>query len=230
MLDSCWTLPVECIPTEWAGSPPPPKGYTCGGEPVPIMISTLSMHARYGRSTNMSHNNPWRPAADSRRGTEPWASVWRSGYDGPWSSTSDRTGARNSLERGPEPTRSSSVDYGSSTSATERLRRLRLRARTRYRRALNVSEISQPDSATLLPGRAAVELDRLDEIEDENEDNGDRPPIPFTTCPKSAPAILLPQSPSMSHPPIEVRVLIGYVGFAWHETDLSFPAPPKHAV
>jgi hypothetical protein len=207
LLESCWTLPVEYIPTEWAGSPPPPSGYTSGGEPVPIMMTTLTMHVKYGRSTNMSDNTSWRPAAGPRRVSEPWRSVWRSGYDGPWSSTSDRSGARNSLEKAPEPTRSrSSVDNGSSNSATERLRKLRLRAKGRYRRALNVSEASDADSA-LLPGRAAVELDRLDEMEDESVVDQDRPPIPYTTCPKSAPAILLSQTQNKSFPEpfVEVR-------------------------
>lgn len=205
MLDSCWTLPVEYIPTEWAGSPPIPKGYTSGGEPVPVMMTTLTMHVKYGRSTNMPDNNPWRPAAGPRRVSEPWRSIWRSGYDGPWSSTSDRSGARNSLEKPLEPSRSrSSVDNGSSTSATERLRRLRHRAKGRYRRALNVSEASHDDSA-LLPGRAAVELDRLDEMEDESMADEDRPPIPYTTCPKSAPAILSSQKESFPEPFTEVR-------------------------
>lgn len=175
---------------------------------MPVMISTLAMHVKYGRSTNMSDNTSWRIAPGPRRVPEPWRSVWRSGYDGPWSSTSDRSGARNSLEKAPEPTRSrSSVDTGSPNFATERLRKLRLRARGRYRRALNVSEASQADSA-LLPSRQAVELDRLDEVEDERPDAEDRPPIPYTTCPKSAPAILLSQDKSFPEPFLEVRETI----------------------
>lgn len=224
MLDSCWTLPVEYIPTEWAGSPPPPIGYTAGGEPVPVMISTLAMHVKYGRSTNMSDNTSWRPAPGPRRVPEPWRSVWRSGYDGPWSSTSDRSVARNSLEKAPEPTRSrSSVDIGSPNFATERLRKLRLRARGRYRRALNVSEASQADSV-LLPSRQAVELDRLDEVEDESPDAEDRPPIPYTTCPKSAPAILLSQDKSLPEPFLEVREAIS-PGWSKHADRLHQPRP-----
>lgn len=204
LLDSCWTLPVEYIPTEWAGSPPPPPCHASGGEAVPVMMTTLTMHVKYGKSTNTSDNASWRPACPPRV-SEPWASVWRTGYDGPWSSTSGRSGATNSLEKVPEPARSiSSVNNGSSNSATERLRKLRLRAKKRYRRALNVSEASDADS-DLLPGRAAVELDRLDEMEDESTRDEDQPPIPHTTCPKSAPAILLSQNKSLPGPSIEVR-------------------------
>ncbi|KAB5518722.1 hypothetical protein GE09DRAFT_510584 [Coniochaeta sp. 2T2.1] len=169
------------------------------------MISTLTMHVQYGRSTNVSDNASWRPTASSRRTSEPWRSVWRTGYDGPWSTTSDLSGARNSLEKPPELTRSrSSVDNGSSNSATGRLRRLKQRTKGRYRRVLNVSEVSQQDSP-LPPGRMAVELDRLDEMEDESAADGDRPRIPYTTCPKSAPAVLLSPYRSISQRDTQLR-------------------------
>jgi hypothetical protein len=79
-----------------------------------------------------------------------------------------------------------------------------MKAQGRYRRALNVSDASEAGSLELT-GRPAVELDRLDEIEDENMSGDDRPPIPHTTCPKSAPAILLSQNKSFPGPTIEVR-------------------------
>lgn len=83
-------------------------------------------------------------------------------------------------------------------AATEKLRRIGRRAKGRYRRALNVSEATQPDSA-LLPeaeyaGRRASELPRLDELEEEMAGE-DRPLIPWQTCPKSAPAILAQPRP-----------------------------------
>lgn len=223
LLDSCWTLPVEHIPTEWTGPPPPPPGYTSGGEPVPIMMTTLTMHVKYGRSTNRSDNASWRRACP-RHMSEPWKSVWRSGYDGPWSSTSDRTGARNSLEQAPEPSGSRfSVNNGSSNSATGHLRRSKLRAKGRYRRTLNVSEASDADSV-LLPNKAAVELDRLDEIEDEDETYEVRPPIPYTTCPKSAPAMLLSQDKSLPGTSIQVRCNFERSSDTW----LTLSAPIDH--
>ena len=206
LLDSCQTIPIEYIPSEWAGSPPLPSGYTVSGEPLPVMISTLTMHLKYGRSSNASDNASWRPTASSRRISEPWRSVWRTGYDGPWSTTSDLSGARNSLEKASEFTRSRSfVDNGSSNSATERLRRLIQRAKGRYRRVMNVSEVSQHDSP-LPPDSTAVELDRLDEMEGESAADEDLRPIPYTTCPKSAPAVLLSPYRSISEKDIQLRV------------------------
>lgn len=201
LLDSCLTLPVEYIPTEYAGPPPPCNGFTPNGEPIPIMISTLSMHVRYGRSSSMIDNDAWaagNPTGACPQTPEQWKSIWRTGYDGPWSSGSG-SGTKHSLEKsGDRSSPLPGLDMEIINAATEKLRRIGRRAKGRYRRALNVSEATQPDSA-LLPeaeyaGRRASELPRLDELEEEMAGE-DRPLIPWQTCPKSAPAILAQPRP-----------------------------------
>jgi hypothetical protein len=212
LLDSCLTLPVEYIPTEYVGPPPPCNGFTPDGEPIPIMISTLSMHVRYGRTSSMMDNNTW--GAGGPIGTYPqipdqWKSIWRSGYDGPWSSGSG-SGTKHSLEKsGDHSLPLPGLDMEIINAATDKLRKFGRRARGRYRRALNVSEATQLDSA--LPpeaeyaGRRASELPRLDELEEDMADE-DRPLIPWKTCPKSAPAILAQPRPwSELRPEDQVR-------------------------
>jgi hypothetical protein len=207
LLDSCLTLPVECIPTEYVGPPPPCNGFTPDGEP--IMISTLSMHVRYGRTASAIDNNAWgagNPMDAYPQIPDQWKSIWRSGYDGPWSSSSG-SGTKHSLEKSGDHSLSlPGLDMEIINAATDKLRRIGRRARGRYRRALNVSEATQLDSA--LPpeeecaGRRASELPRLDELEEGMADE-DRPLIPWKTCPKSAPAILAQPGPGSELRPEE---------------------------
>lgn len=162
------------------------------------MISTLTMHVRYGRSSSVIENNNWgtNPAAEAQI-PQQWRSIWRTGYDGPWSSGS---GSGTKDKSGDHSTSIGAVDENIFGATTDKLRNIGRRAKGRYRRALNVSEVTQPDPTLPQepPGRRASELARLEEIDEEQVDGEDRPPIPFKTCPKSAPAILAQQELSSS--------------------------------
>jgi hypothetical protein len=175
LLDSCLTIPAEHITSDYGDAS---SHLALGVRPLPYMISTLSMHSMQLTYPSNAASRESRTSNYMRRS---WHSIWRNGYDGPWSSASDPLEAKDIPEERSQQstTRVSDTDTGPSTltrgRSKYRLRYLKSRSKRRCRHTLRGFDSCPPELITERDthGDELYSLSDVEDIDDPLEDSLD---------------------------------------------------------